>query len=155
MEQFLPSAEVPAVSESSTVSELPTVSELHEPTNTIAQLEMLLPEIDIATGLQYCSGDLTLYVDILKILQASAPEQMGNLETAWTAKNYHDYILQVHSLKSQLLNIGHNQLADTAKSLEMAGKENRYEYILQNHESFVASYQDLLKKLEYTTSVLK
>lgn len=124
------------------------------PDDTLSKLENLLPQINISTGLKYCSGDLGLYLDILQILYDSAPEQLDDLQKVWGSKDYPNYILQVHSLKSQLLNIGYALLADEARSLEIAGQESRFDYISEHHDAFVDSYRDLLKQLETTFATL-
>lgn len=118
------------------------------PEDTLQMLEHLLPQINISTGLKYCSGDLNLYLDILQILYDSAPAQLGDFQNVWAARDYPNYILQVHSLKSQLLNIGYSLLADEAKALEIAAKEERYDFVSAHHDDFIDSYHDLLKQLE-------
>ena len=143
LERFIPSAET---------TEIPQHT---LPQDTLQKLENLLPQINIATGMKYCSGDLNLYLDILQILYDSAPEQLGDLDIAWKTKDYPNYILQVHSLKSQLLNIGYTLLADEARALEIAGKESRFDYIAQHHEAFVVSYQELLHQLENAFAALR
>jgi len=143
LEQFIPSADAPEAPKKSL------------PEGTLLKLENLLPQINIATGLKYCSGDLELYLDILQILYDSAPEQLSDLQRVLTAKDYPNYILQTHSLKSQLLNIGYSLLADEARALEIAGKEGRYDFIKEHHDAFVDSYHHLLKQLETVFATLQ
>ncbi len=111
-------------------------------------LEELLPQVNVADGLANCSDDMTLYVDILRILYDAASEQLTNLQALWEQKDYPNYIIEIHSIKTQLLNIGYSLLAEDARALEIAGKENRLEYIEEHLETFVDSYQKLLKQLE-------
>lgn len=143
LEQFIPAAKTPDITGKAL------------PEDALLKLENLLPQINISIGIKYCSGDLNLYLDILQILYDSAPEQLGDLQKVWTAKDYPNYILQVHSLKSQLLNIGYTLLADEAKALEIAGKENRYDFIQEHHDAFIDSYHALLSQLETAFATLQ
>lgn len=112
------------------------------------QLENMIPQIDVAAGLAHCNDNLNLYLDILQMLYQSAPEQLETLRTLKGQKDYPNYVIHIHGIKSQLLNIGYSLLAQDAKALEMAGKESRFDYIEENTESFIASYEELLKQLE-------
>jgi len=112
------------------------------------QLEDIIPQVDISAGLGHCSGNLDLYLDILHMLYHSAPEQLTTLNTLKEQKDYSNYVIHIHSMKSQLLNIGYSLLAQDARALEMAGKEGRFDYIEEHTEGFIASYNELLKQLE-------
>lgn len=112
------------------------------------QLEDMIPQVDVAAGLTHCNNDFNLYLDILQMLYHSAPEQLETLRSLQEQKDYSNYVIHVHGIKSQLMNIGYSLLAQDAKALEMAGKEGRFEYIEEHTEAFVASYEELLKQLE-------
>lgn len=112
------------------------------------QLEDMIPQVDVATGLAHCNENLDLYLDILQMLYHSAPEQLATLRALKAEKDYSNYVIHIHGIKSQLMNIGYSLLAQDAKALEMAGKEGRFEYIEENTEVFIASYEELLKQLE-------
>jgi len=111
-------------------------------------LEDMLPQVNVAAGLSHCNEDMSLYMDILHLLYDAAEEQLTSLYTLWGQKNYPDFIIEIHSIKTQLLNIGYSLLAQDAKALEMAGKENRLEYIEEHLDTFVNAYKELMKQLE-------
>ena len=111
-------------------------------------LEELLPKIDVAMGLEHCMGDKDFYVDMLRILYEEADTQLADLQRMWSEKDYKNYIVQIHSLKTQLLNIGYISLAENAKALEMAGKEERYDFVEKNQEFFITEYLALKEQLE-------
>lgn len=111
-------------------------------------LEDMLPQINVTMGLANCNDDVTMYLDILRILYEDADQQLSELQRLWTQKDYANYIILIHSLKAQLLNIGYVLLAEDAKALEMAGRENRLEFIEEHLDAFVDSYKDLKKQLE-------
>ena len=57
-------------------------------------------------------------------------------------------MIQIHSMKSQLLNIGYSLLADKARALEVAGKEGCYDDIEKQLPDYIKSYKGFLKQLE-------
>ena len=111
-------------------------------------LEDLLPQINVAAGLKNCNEDLSFYLDVLRILYEDADQQLEQLQSFWKQKDYPNYIVLIHSLKAQLLNIGYLLLAEDAKALEMAGREGRFDFIHQNYDVFVASYKALKEQLK-------
>jgi len=115
---------------------------------TALSLEKMLPQVDVALGLEHCLGDREIYVEVLKVLYDEADAQLEELQKLWKEKDYKNYIIQIHSLKTQLLNIGYSTLAEDARALEIAGKEERYAFIEENQEAFVKEYRALKVQLE-------
>ncbi len=111
-------------------------------------LEDLLPQINVAAGLKNCNEDMSFYLDVLRILYEDADQQLEQLQSFWKQKDYPNYIVLIHSLKAQLLNIGYLLLAEDARALEMAGREGRFDFIHQNYDAFVASYKALKEQLK-------
>lgn len=111
-------------------------------------LEDMLPMVDVALGLEHCCGDKDIYLEVLRILYDEADSQLEDLQKLWQEKDYKNYIIQIHSLKTQLLNIGYSSLAEDARSLEMAGKEERYDFIKENQDAFIKEYRALKAQLE-------
>jgi len=122
---------------------------------SVVTLEDLLPGINVEEGLTHCNGNRNLYLDILEILCETASEQMEKLTKLWEDKAYSEFIVEIHAIKSQLLNIGDLQLAQDARALEFAGKEDRFEYIEENLEGFIVSYKELQKQLEIVLERIK
>ena len=54
----------------------------------------------------------------------------------------------VHALKGNAKGIGADELSEMARELEMAGKENRTEYILEHHEAMMTNHDRLLDALD-------
>jgi HPt (histidine-containing phosphotransfer) domain-containing protein len=63
------------------------------------------------------------------------------------AKDWENYRITVHSLKSTSLTIGAATLSERAKALEMACKENNETYINENHAGVLADYVKFLEEL--------
>ena len=68
------------------------------------------------------------------------------LEASW--KMIRQDGICMHSLKSTSLSIGANKLSEHAKALEMAVKEERLDYVQQEHDSFLKEYQEFLQKIK-------
>jgi len=118
-------------------------------------LEDMLPAVDVAKGLEHCFGDKDMYLEILRMLYEDADAQLADLQKLWQEKEYKNYIILIHSLKTQLLNIGHATLAEEARALEMAGKEERYAYIDEKQDSFINEYRAFKQQLEVVFSSQK
>lgn len=140
------------ISEAKHSSKMPqeTVSKSPEKIKKVQKksLEDLLPQVNVASGLAYCNDNREFYLEILKLLYEEAEEQLTTLQALLEQKDYANYIVHIHSLKTQLLNIGYILLAEKAKALEFAGKEERYDYITEHQGDFIKEYTALTKQLE-------
>ena len=58
----------------------------------------------------------------------------------YSLRDWHNYEILVHALKSTSKMIGIADLSEKAKALEMAAKNNEENYILENHESMIRDY---------------
>ncbi len=124
------------------------VSETSAKPDIMVVLEDLLPQVNVAAGVEHCKGDVKLYCDILHILYEDAAGQLNNLQTLWEQKDYSNFVILIHSVKTQLLNIGYVLLAEDARMLELAGKESRFTYIEEHLGNFVNSYREFSNQLE-------
>ena len=59
------------------------------------------------------------------------------------SKDWDNYTIKIHALKSSAKLIGALELSDKAYNLEMAGKEKNIDYIAENHDSFMLEYKQL------------
>ena len=55
-------------------------------------------------------------------------------------RDWHNYEIFVHALKSTSKMIGISDLSEKAKALEQAAKENEETFILNNHENMIRDY---------------
>ena len=103
-----------------------------------------MPELDVQTGLKYCM-DEEIYQEMLyEYIKADNVEAIDKL---FAAQDWKNYITAVHALKSTSLTIGAVSLSESAKALEFAGKDEKMDYIKDNHKSVMEQYQSLLNKL--------
>lgn len=99
--------------------------------------------INIEQGISYC-GDKEGLRDIVMIYHAEGSRRNSQLEQFFKDQDWKNYVITVHALKSNSKGIGANELAELALNLEMAGKENRIDYILEHHEELLEKHNALL-----------
>ena len=56
------------------------------------------------------------------------------------SRDWHNYEILVHALKSTSKMIGIYDLSEKAKALEQAAKQNDENFILENHEQMIKDY---------------
>ncbi len=102
--------------------------------------------INIEQGIAYC-GDRDGFQEIIGIYYEEGRKRCLQLAESFRERDWKNYVITVHALKSNSRGIGANELAELALQLEMAGKEDRAEYILEHHGEMMEKYELLLKLL--------
>ena len=103
--------------------------------------------INIDEGI-YFSGSKEMYIKILKKFYDSIDDRLGAIDGLYSDRNYSDYTIKVHALKSSLKMIGAKGLGEEAQALEDAGKNGDPEYIEMHHDEFrgkVLNLKEILK----------
>lgn len=95
-------------------------------------------------GLKYCGGDKALYAEILGSYYEEGMRYLSKLTEFYAERNWKDYAIVAHALKSTSLGIGASSLSQLAKEQEMAAKKEDVVTIIANHD----------KVLEVLTKVL-
>ena len=85
--------------------------------------------IDIQQGISYC-GDKEGFREITAMYYKEGTKRRVRLLRLFEEKDWKNYVIAVHALKSNSKGIGANEVSELALGLEMAGKENRIEYII-------------------------
>lgn len=119
-----------------------------ETSSHMEYLRKTLSGVEIKKGILNCGGDVKDYIKILKITYDYGPKQLAELKSDWEAKNYDNYIIKIHSLKSTSLNIGAIDISTEARKQEELGREGNYEYIDNHMQYFQDEYNKLLDKLK-------
>ena len=73
-------------------------------------------------GLMYCGGEARFYGEILQMFASMYAQKSGLIQALYREKNWKEYAVQVHALKSSSLTLGAKELSDNAKALELAAK---------------------------------
>lgn len=103
--------------------------------------------IDTEDGLKYCLGDEEFYKTLLLQYAGEAGEKISQIKRYYEEKDWENYEILVHALKSTSKMIGAKTLSDEAKQLEKAAKEKREDYLIEHHLSVVSEYDHLRREL--------
>lgn len=126
-------------------TEAPT-EEKNAPRRKRTVMERLGQFLDTATGLTYCCEDEGFYISMLETyLENTRLEDMKNF---FEERDFDNYRITVHSIKSTSLTIGAAELSGEAKGLEMAQKSGDIGYIEENHQRVYEMYAEMLQKIK-------
>ncbi|MCR5684486.1 MAG: response regulator [Lachnospiraceae bacterium] len=100
--------------------------------------------VDTASGLNYCQNDAEFYKILLAQYGNDSPKKMEEMAVFFKEKNWPDYAIRVHGLKSTSKMIGANAVSELAKELEMAAKVGDGDVIERNHDRVMKMYRELV-----------
>ena len=95
-------------------------------------------------------GSKKVFWNILKEYHRVMSSKASAIRSAYEAKDWPSYTIEVHALKSSSRQIGAMELSDMAAALESASKEQNTEFIESHHEAMLdryLSYKPLLDPL--------
>lgn len=96
--------------------------------------------VDTEAGLKYCVGDKDFYKSLLIQYSTESGDKIASMKKYYKIRDWHNYEILVHALKSTSKMIGVIDLSEKAKALEKAAKENEENFILANHEAMIRDY---------------
>ncbi|MDR1622491.1 MAG: response regulator [Synergistaceae bacterium] len=80
--------------------------------------------IDTSKGIVYSGGDKEMYIQVLRQFCDEIPEIVATIKSLMASRNWDEYAIRVHGMKSVLANVGAEARAEMAYKLEMASKSN-------------------------------
>ena len=92
-------------------------------------------------GLKFCQDDESLYRSILLDYAQSSDEKIKNISNSFDAKDWKNYAIYVHALKSTSKTIGASELSERALRLENAANEGNIAVIRDEHNDMMALYK--------------
>ena len=104
-------------------------------------------KIDVETGLHYCAGDFSFYKTLLHQIASEAKEKIELLARYYEAKDWKNYEIIIHAVKSTTKTVGALSLSEDALALESAAKNDNEEYILENHSRVLEDFKNLRKNI--------
>lgn len=116
---------------------------------TIVDWEQILAAdgLDVKTGLLFCN-DKETYLNILGEYCRIEETTENDLNQALDNRDWENYTIFVHGIKSAMRSVGATELSDAAKQLESASREGRISYIFEHHEGFLKQYKELFTRLK-------
>lgn len=106
-----------------------------------------LPNLDVSIGLKNCGGKVKDFLSILKINYTYGEKNLKELEELLNRKDYENYTIKVHAMKSTTAGIGAMEVSTMARKQEEAGKQHDYAYIDANFEQLRTAYIAQLKQI--------
>ena len=135
--------------------EVKSSGEIKSGENDIKSGAVSVKYINKENGINFCGGSEELYMEILEEYLKEAKERKEKLNEYYANKNYSDYLIQIHALKSTSRNVGAEKLSDMARELEGAVKalteeeavsENKA-FLENNHESCMKAFEIVLEEI--------
>lgn len=91
------------------------------------------------------SDDYSPRQELMTAFRRDAKKALKILEESYEIKDFKQFTIQAHAMKSALANIGEEQLSKRARSLEEAGEQSNIKYIERNLEAFLTQLADIAK----------
>lgn len=103
--------------------------------------KIVIPKLDVLSALKL-AGNEHLFWQILREYAKSIPKKAKLLQQHLDAKNWKNYTIEAHALKSFSRQVGATELADLAAQMEQAGNQKNIEFIRANHGRMLEKYQE-------------
>ena len=103
--------------------------------------------INADEGLRYCAGDRAFYRETLEDYVSSGLQKLTKLEKLKQNRNWVEYRILVHAMKSNAKMIGASSLADLAAGLEEAASKGQEEKIENQHGKFVEMTKSISERI--------
>ena len=143
LKQVLPKSAISFVDADGIIEEIPDEPEEIKPAPVNEKdfvTELRKCGIDTEAGLKYCVGDKDFYKSLLVQYSTESADKIASMKKYYKLKDWHNYEILVHALKSTSKMIGVIDLSEKAKALEKAAKENEENFILSNHDAMIRDY---------------
>ncbi|SEQ60645.1 Signal transduction histidine kinase [Lachnospiraceae bacterium NE2001] len=99
--------------------------------------------LDTETGIGYCGDDKELYRVVVDSFAEEEEEKTENIKKFYDAKDWKNYCIYVHSLKSGAKTIGAMELSEVAAALEAASRSEDTETIERETDRALSMYSEL------------
>ena len=103
---------------------------------------------DVESGIQKVGGSRDTFSKILEVAPDEGKAKQRQISKLHDEKDYVNYEIEVHGLKSAMAGVGVMDLSALAKEHEFAGKEERYAYIDEHIEELLKLYEEVLVETE-------
>lgn len=103
--------------------------------------------INTKSGIQYCGGDDKFYFELLTQFAEDFKQKVSDVGTFFAQKDFENYCIRVHAVKSTAKMVGADSLSENAKNMEMAAKNQDVDYIKKHHEELVNEYTQVVQSI--------
>ena len=139
-----PAYEPEQESETETVKfEMPPVEKTDDASSDTDIVETLSSAgFDTEKAMVFTHNDKDFYRTILTVFASEYDERYVKLNNYYRSKNWKEYSILIHAIKSNATTIGALELAEVASVMEQATKDVNEEIISREHENALAKYTD-------------
>lgn len=124
-----------------------------EETEKVKDSQVTEPLLNIEMGLKYCGSSKEFYAEILQMFCNQYEERKSSWEKFYEEKNWNDYTVLVHALKTNALNVGCEVFSAKCLELEKAGKvlrendasEEALEFVRENNDKTKQFYKEVIE----------
>ena len=100
--------------------------------------------INTEEGIRYCADDEEMYFEMLDEYLLGYDEKYPQLNYLYEKKDWYEYRVLVHALKSTSKTMGIGKLYDEALALEHAAGDEDEAYIVENHKKVMDDYDKIV-----------
>ena len=120
-----------------------------EKTTTFTEEDFSFPMsgIDYRYAYDIFSGNRDSYIEILKVISEEGKVKPAQIRTLLEKKDFKNYTIEVHALKSAFLSIGAMHLSDRFREHELNGKSGNKKAIRDDFEGLYDEYSALLSQI--------
>ena len=122
-------------------------SEEKENSHQNNSVHSVLVDVDRAAGLAYCQNDEGFYKSVLLEYAKDPAKKIRELIDFYDARDWHNYKIRIHALKSSSKVIGAMSLSETALKLEEAAARADEAAIDKCHPGFMVEYEAVLRAI--------
>ncbi len=98
--------------------------------------------VDIKAGLSHCQDDPSFYLRMLSLYGEEGEQKAEGLALSYEKKDYKNYHIQVHSLKSASRLVGADMVSKLARDMEEAVKRGDTAYMQNHHQELMRAYRE-------------
>jgi len=103
--------------------------------------------LNVSAGVEFSGGDEEFYLEILTDYANDAEEKCNALSKYMKAKDWKNYKILVHSIKSASKTVGASYISEEARKLEEASAREDEEYVVANHNALISDYRTLAGRI--------
>ena len=100
--------------------------------------------IDVKQGITYCGGRVEDYLEVAQVYYTTGINKIKEIQEFYLQKDWKNYAILVHAVKSTSQGIGAEKLSEMAKGLEQAGKAGDEGFVASNHQEMMTEYERVL-----------
>jgi len=103
--------------------------------------------VDREVGINFCGGMEELYDEIIQDFASDSAERIANLTKFYNEADWKNYAIEAHAVKTTAKTIGAENFSEHSRLHEFAGKEENVAYIKEDFENYIATLQELVRRL--------